>query len=180
MSNDGRHGNKGPHRGRRNPYSRSRAASRRRSFSGNLSRHRRSRSAHRFQRHLFSAQSRTGDALLLETPPPGGPIETIRLGLVSITARGRRLSFQKGIGSEREALAHGRSSAARSRPPSHSMASRSPLRTTLLIHRRGGVERRRSNSATSFEHHPLVVPILNFCARGAMAFNPRDNCRFGS
>ena len=60
-------------------------------------------------------------------------------GLVSITARGHRLSFQKGIGSEPEALAHGRSSVARSRPPSHSMASRSPLRTSLLICRRGGL-----------------------------------------
>ena len=121
-----------------------------------------------------------GDALLLETSPPGGPIETLRLGPRLDHGERPQAIVPRGIGSEPEALAHGRSSAARSRPVSHSMASRSPLRISLLICRRGGVERRRSNSATSFERYPPVVPILNFCARGAMAFNPRDNCRFGS
>ena len=98
--------------------------------------------------------------------------------------RGRRTtaepSFRKAIGNEPGALANGRSSAAPSRPPSRSTASRSLLRTSLLARRRGWIERRRSNSATSFERYPPLVPRRKFFGRGAMAFNPRDNCRFGS
>ena len=122
-----------------------------------------------------------GDALLLEVSPPEGPLSSRSPGHPHrATANDRRASYRKAIGNEPEALANGRSSAAPSRPPSRSTASRSLLRTSLLVRRRGWIERRRSNSATSFERYPPLVPRRKFFGRGAMAFNPRDNCRFGS
>ena len=121
-----------------------------------------------------------GDALLLEVSPPDGPLSTVRLGTHIDDGERPQASYRKAIGNEPEALANGRSSAAPSRPPSRSTASRSLRGTSLQVRLRGWIERRGSNSATSFEDYPLLVPRPKFFGRGAMAFNPRDNCRFGS
>ena len=122
-----------------------------------------------------------GDALLLEVSPPDGPLSTVRLGT---HIDGRRTTAERRTEkplatSPKPWRMDARRLHRRARLHVRRLHARC-ARTSLQVRLRGWIERRGSNSATSFERYPPLVPRRKFFGRGAMAFNPRDNCRFGS